>query len=91
MSFTRSSTKSSSVRSDVASGRRQAPGSDRAAGTELFVNITDDQCSLVFHEIYDVKMFGMEKCHPFDAGKWGRIYAKLKGRNNIANPTFLKN
>uniref|UniRef100_A0A0K0CVS2 Hist_deacetyl domain-containing protein n=1 Tax=Angiostrongylus cantonensis TaxID=6313 RepID=A0A0K0CVS2_ANGCA len=33
---------------------------------------------LIFHEIYDVKFFGLEKCHPFDSGKWGKVHAKLK-------------
>ncbi|VDM59876.1 unnamed protein product [Angiostrongylus costaricensis] len=51
---------------------------DRVKATELLVPISDRQCPLVFHEIYDVKFFGLEKCHPFDAGKWGKVHAKLK-------------
>ncbi|KAL6742696.1 hypothetical protein Aduo_015820 [Ancylostoma duodenale] len=75
-----SSSKSSSRRSEVAIGRLAPTNADRALATDLLVDISDHQCPLVFHEIYDVKMFGIEKCHPFDAGKWGRVYAKLKGR-----------
>ncbi|KAK5982942.1 Acetoin utilization protein AcuC, partial [Trichostrongylus colubriformis] len=35
-------------------------------------------------------MFGMEKCHPFDAGKWGRVYAKLKKWNLVSDETIVK-
>nr|CDJ85234.1 Histone deacetylase superfamily domain containing protein [Haemonchus contortus] len=90
MSFNRSSTKSSSSRSNVTGERRQTTGSDKAIVTDLLVDITDDQCPLVFHEIYDVKMFGVEKCHPFDAGKWGRVYAKLKKWKLVSDETIVK-
>ncbi|VDP41126.1 unnamed protein product [Heligmosomoides polygyrus] len=65
-------------------------GSDRALQTQLLVSIADHQCPLVFHEIYDVKMFGIEKCHPFDAGKWGRIYAKLKEWQLVSDESIVR-
>ncbi|KAK6752996.1 hypothetical protein RB195_012544 [Necator americanus] len=86
-----SSSKSSSRKGDL-SARKLAPGgnSDRAQATELLVGILDHQCPLVFHEIYDVKMFGIEKCHPFDAGKWGRVYAMLKDWHLISDESTVR-
>ncbi|KRZ20644.1 Histone deacetylase 11 [Trichinella pseudospiralis] len=39
--------------------------------------------SFVFDPIYDIRFFGIEKLHPFDAGKWGRVYNKLVERGYI--------
>ncbi|WKY13740.1 hypothetical protein Q1695_004519 [Nippostrongylus brasiliensis] len=90
MSFARTSTKSSSVGSSE-DRRRAAPGEDQAPlETNLLVDITDQQCPLIFHEIYDVKMYGIEKCHPFDAGKWGRVYAKLKEWQLVSDDTIVR-
>ncbi|KIH68697.1 hypothetical protein ANCDUO_00964 [Ancylostoma duodenale] len=68
----------------------QRTNADRALATDLLVDISDHQCPLVFHEIYDVKMFGIEKCHPFDAGKWGRVYAKLKEWQLVSDDTIVR-
>ncbi|EPB70157.1 hypothetical protein ANCCEY_10747 [Ancylostoma ceylanicum] len=85
-----SSSKSSSERGEAANGRLAPTNADRALATGLFVDIQDHQCPLVFHEIYDVKMFGIEKCHPFDAGKWGRVYAKLKEWQLVSDDTIVR-
>ena len=39
-----------------------------------------DQCSvpLVYHSSYNVGFCGIEKLHPFDAGKWGKIHDFLR-------------
>lgn len=33
---------------------------------------------LVFSEHYDIRLFGMEKLHPFDSCKYGRVWEELK-------------
>ncbi|KJH50925.1 histone deacetylase family protein [Dictyocaulus viviparus] len=71
---------------------RQAPGDDakQIKSIGLFVDISDQQCPLIFHEIYDVKFLGLEKCHPFDAGKWGKVYAKLKNWQLVSDETIVR-
>lgn len=32
---------------------------------------------IVYHSIYNISFYGFERLHPFDAGKWGRIYKRL--------------
>jgi hypothetical protein len=33
----------------------------------------------VYTPEYNIGFLGLEKLHPFDAGKWGKIYEFLKG------------
>ena len=37
------------------------------------------QWPIVYHSNYNISFMGMEKLHPFDAGKWGRIHQFLIG------------
>jgi len=34
---------------------------------------------IVYHGNYNISFLGMEKLHPFDAGKWGHIHQFLIG------------
>ena len=36
---------------------------------------------LVYSEHYNIGFLGLEKVHPFDSGKWGKIFRFLKGRS----------
>ena len=39
---------------------------------------TDDkQWSIVYKDSYNIGFMGLEKIHPFDAGKWGKIHKRL--------------
>ena len=41
-------------------------------------------CSrVVYHEGYNLSLFGVEKCHPFDPQKYHNVYAKLLERRVI--------
>ncbi|CAJ0590149.1 unnamed protein product [Cylicocyclus nassatus] len=91
MSFDRTSSTQSSSRGYGAVARSTSGTFDeRVRATGLLVGISEHQCPLVFHEIYDVKMFGIEKCHPFDAGKWGRVYAKLKEWELVSDDSIVR-
>ncbi|MFH4981807.1 hypothetical protein AB6A40_008516 [Gnathostoma spinigerum] len=47
------------------------------ARTELYTGIRADQWPIVYNPLYNISFFGVEKLHPFDSFKWGRIYARL--------------
>ncbi|CAI5937039.1 unnamed protein product [Closterium sp. NIES-64] len=44
---------------------------------ELLFDVGDDQRPLVYCDDYNVRLFGIEKLHPFDSGNWGRIVGFL--------------
>ncbi|XP_074601982.1 histone deacetylase 11 [Brevipalpus obovatus] len=47
--------------------------------------VSSDQLSIVYSKNYDMGMFGMEKLHPFDTKKWGKIAQYLKDFINNQN------
>lgn len=51
--------------------------------TELYVGITDTQWPIVYTPEYNIGFLGLEKLHPFDAGKWGKVYEFLKGTIHV--------
>jgi len=38
---------------------------------------------IVYHEGYNLSLFGIEKCHPFDSQKYHNVYVKLLERGLI--------
>lgn len=48
--------------------------------TELYTNIPRTCLPIVYHSDYNITFMGLEKLHPFDAGKWGKVIRFLKGR-----------
>jgi len=34
---------------------------------------------VVYASVYNISFLGVEKLHPFDSGKWGRVYQYLVG------------
>ncbi|MCP9262809.1 Histone deacetylase 2 [Dirofilaria immitis] len=45
--------------------------------SKLYKKIEQDQLPIVYHPIYNISFCGMERCHPFDSRKWGRVYEAL--------------
>ena len=39
-----------------------------------------DQWPIFYSSNYNIGFLGLEKVHPFDSGKWGKIYTFLKGK-----------
>lgn len=35
---------------------------------------------IVYHPDYNISFMGLEKLHPFDAGKWGKVIHFLRGK-----------
>ncbi|RZB77479.1 histone deacetylase 11, partial [Asbolus verrucosus] len=59
--------------------------------TNLYIDIRGEQWPIVYRPEYNVHFLGLEKLHPFDAGKWGHIFKYLKtaglvGEDTIAVP-----
>lgn len=41
--------------------------------------IRPDQWPIVYSPSYNISFLGLEKMHPFDSGKWGKVYQFLLG------------
>ncbi len=51
----------------------------RPRDTQLYEDIRATQWPIIYSPEYNIGFLGLEKLHPFDAGKWGNIYNFLKG------------
>jgi len=39
------------------------------------------QWPIIYSSAYNIGFLGMEKIHPFDSGKWGKVYQSLVGED----------
>lgn len=52
-------------------------------------NLTDPaKLSFVFHPRYDISFFGIEKLHPFDSKKYGKVFAQIQESCNLVPEQF---
>ncbi|KAB0799618.1 hypothetical protein PPYR_07498 [Photinus pyralis] len=58
--------------------------------TNLYIDIKETQWPIVYRPEYNVRFFGLEKLHPFDAGKWGNVFQHLKKAGLIDEDTVTK-
>jgi hypothetical protein len=51
----------------------------------LYFDIESSQLPIVYRKEYNVKFFGFEKLHPFDACKWANIFQvkKIAGNSSL--------
>ncbi|KAM3717961.1 Histone deacetylase [Dirofilaria immitis] len=63
----------SSIEKPLANSRQFAA----VQASKLYKKIEQDQLPIVYHPIYNISFCGMERCHPFDSRKWGRVYETL--------------
>jgi len=40
----------------------------------MYISTEPHQLPIIYREEYNVHFGGIEKLHPFDAGKWGHIF-----------------
>lgn len=45
----------------------------------LWFPIEETKVPIVYSDIYNISFWGLERIHPFDSGKWGRIVDMLQG------------
>lgn len=47
---------------------------------ECAEKIRADQWPIIYSPVYNIGFMGFEKMHPFDSGKWGKVYQFLLGK-----------
>ncbi|XP_070193621.1 histone deacetylase 11-like [Littorina saxatilis] len=57
--------------------------------TQLYRDTEKTQWPLVYSSEYNISFLGMEKLHPFDAGKWGNIINFLKEAGMVRDDTLV--
>ncbi|VDN06465.1 unnamed protein product [Thelazia callipaeda] len=65
---------------DVCSTEGRLPISEKLAfvkASKLYKEVKPNQLPIVYHPLYNISFCGIERCHPFDSRKWGRVYEKL--------------
>lgn len=53
--------------------------------TQLYQHVPETRWPIVYSPRYNITFMGLEKLHPFDAGKWGKVISFLKG---MEGPTW---
>ncbi|XP_064944457.1 histone deacetylase 2 isoform X1 [Musa acuminata AAA Group] len=46
---------------------------DRILSSNLYFDVLPSKVPVIYSSSYDIAFFGIEKLHPFDSSKWGRI------------------
>lgn len=52
----------------------------RPHSTQLYQHVPETRWPIIYSPRYNITFMGLEKLHPFDAGKWGKVINFLKGR-----------
>ncbi|XP_026999758.1 histone deacetylase 11 isoform X2 [Tachysurus fulvidraco] len=68
---------------DISEGRK---GSHQ---TELYAQVPTTCLPIVYSPTYNITFLGLEKLHPFDAGKWGKVIHFLKEEQLITDETIV--
>uniref|UniRef100_T1IVB9 Histone deacetylase 11 n=1 Tax=Strigamia maritima TaxID=126957 RepID=T1IVB9_STRMM len=58
--------------------------------SRLYSVETDGKWPLIYATQYDISFMGLEKLHPFDAGKWGRVYHFLLDSEMITDDCVVR-
>ncbi|KAK2914537.1 histone deacetylase 11 isoform X1 [Channa argus] len=58
--------------------------------TELYASIPRTCLPIVYHSDYNITFMGLEKLHPFDAGKWGKVIHFLKEEQFITDGNIVE-
>lgn len=46
------------------------------------MKVKANQWPIVYSADYNIGFLGLERLHPFDSGKWGKVFQYLKGKKN---------
>ncbi|KAL0323764.1 UNVERIFIED_CONTAM: Histone deacetylase 2 [Sesamum calycinum] len=55
------------------SGSVESERRDRILSSKLYFDVHGSKVPLIYSSSYDIAFLGIEKMHPFDSSKWGRI------------------
>ena len=50
-----------------------AESQEETKEVDLYFDV-EDKLPIVYRNEYNIRVCHIEKCHPFDAGKWGNVY-----------------
>ncbi|XP_071349811.1 histone deacetylase 11 isoform X2 [Trachinotus anak] len=67
------------------SHKEDSEGKRSSHHTELYASIPRTCLPIVYHPDYNITFMGLEKLHPFDAGKWGKVIRFLKEEQFISD------
>lgn len=56
----------------------------------IYFDIRDDQLPIIYSSVYDIHFMGLEKMHPFDSAKWGKIFRFLQDASIIKRNTSVE-
>ncbi|GAA6225413.1 histone deacetylase 11 [Lates japonicus] len=72
------------------SQKEDSEGKRSSHHTELYGSIPRTCLPIVFHPDYNITFMGLEKLHPFDAGKWGKVICFLKEEQFITDGNIVE-
>ncbi|XP_038054443.1 histone deacetylase 11-like isoform X2 [Patiria miniata] len=58
--------------------------------TTLFVQVKETQWPIIYSPDYNIGFLGLEKLHPFDSGKWGKVFNFLKADGMVSDETIVR-
>uniref|UniRef100_A0A2P2I964 Histone deacetylase 11 n=1 Tax=Hirondellea gigas TaxID=1518452 RepID=A0A2P2I964_9CRUS len=65
--------------------------SSSSTGCLLYdVAIGSHQVPIIYRPEYNITLFGLERLHPFDAGKWGRVVQFLKEQKLLVDSALVQ-
>ncbi|KAI4798907.1 hypothetical protein KUCAC02_020400 [Chaenocephalus aceratus] len=62
----------------------------RSHHTDLYAHIPLTCLPIVYHPDYNITFMGLEKLHPFDAGKWGKVIHFLKEEQFLTDENMVE-
>uniref|UniRef100_A0A3P9IA25 Histone deacetylase 11 n=1 Tax=Oryzias latipes TaxID=8090 RepID=A0A3P9IA25_ORYLA len=58
--------------------------------TNLYTSLPQTCLPIVYHPDYNITFMGLEKLHPFDAGKWGKVIRFLKEERFLTDADIVE-
>ncbi|XP_042180914.1 histone deacetylase 11 isoform X2 [Oncorhynchus tshawytscha] len=63
---------------------------NRSHGTQLYLEVPSSCLPIVYSPVYNITFMGLEKLHPFDSGKWGKVIHFLKEEKLISDGSIVE-
>ncbi|XP_033127627.1 histone deacetylase 11-like isoform X2 [Anneissia japonica] len=58
--------------------------------TKLYFNVSDNKWPIIYSPEYNIGFLGLEKLHPFDSGKWGKVFGFLKDAGMLSDENTVR-
>uniref|UniRef100_A0A4X1U5B1 Histone deacetylase 11 n=1 Tax=Sus scrofa TaxID=9823 RepID=A0A4X1U5B1_PIG len=58
--------------------------------TQLYQHVPETRWPIVYSPRYNITFMGLEKLHPFDAGKWGKVISFLKEEKLLTDSMLVE-